>query len=984
MKFRKILLSFSILLLASFTVKAQFGQKLKEKLNNAKEGINKFGERTEERLQNVQYIKNEQDHLDTTVFNYALSQADKSSFFRNRDNKQGFFSVVAKYGERVSDGGGTRAQKAFDFNKVASASLYIDKRAALKAFSRIFNTYYVSGGDQLTTAVHPEVSRAVNEQRFYDLFEEILSYRDLEIADHYALAATMVNISLLMHAHGKVRKAAKMTNYTMAYIYDKIGPESLLAAAVHNNLAVILKDQGRYIEAEDYYKKCEKTLLRRAQKESLAYVILLNNIAMVQQATGRYESAVSMLKKCLELSETKLRKKGGDFTKFKINLALVYQSKGDYQEAESIYRTLLLQKQKRLGQNHPDYAQAQSSLAGLLMLRGQEAEVETLLQNALKIYKEKLGQNHPAYAATLSSLGKYYRHVDRLEDAERIFKQVEDLFESSFNKHHPSYVDIIENLALLRWQQGNIEDSKALYEKALKLKMSEVKNSFPSLSESEKSKYWNTIRPMILRFYNFGLANHEQYPNLLKRMYEIQMATKGLLLSTTVKMRYDILNSGDESLIQLYTFWSDTKEDLAQYYTYSSEELRTEGINLDSLEDVANTSEKELSKRSFLVNEDKENSFVSYETLTALVKPTEAALEIIRLPLYDKKKFSDETVYLILLAKSQTNYPEIVIIDNGQLVESKYAQRYKNSIKYKIQNKESYQHFWGGLDDKLIDISKIYISSDGVYNQVNLSTLRDQNDTYLGERFTFIHVSNTNQLVSGGISPIKGITKAALFGNPDYGSHNVEDLPGTADEVSNIGGMLKNKRISVQTYTNKEASESNFKNMPTPGILHVATHGFFVQNNYDADNQVFGERLESSQGNPMLRSGLILSDASTQNTIVLDGYADDGIITAYEVLTLDLAKTDMVVLSACETGLGEVRAGEGVYGLQRAFKVAGVNTLIMSLWKVNDATTQQLMTSFYKNLLVSQDKVQAFELAQAEIRSSHPEPYYWGAFVMMN
>jgi CHAT domain-containing protein len=167
--------------------------------------------------------------------------------------------------------------------------------------------------------------------------------------------------------------------------------------------------------------------------------------------------------------------------------------------------------------------------------------------------------------------------------------------------------------------------------------------------------------------------------------------------------------------------------------------------------------------------------------------------------------------------------------------------------------------------------------------------------------------------------------------------------------------------------------------------MHIATHGYFLQD-VETSGAAFGIQVENANDNALLRSGLMLADAARtisgkrMPSLVSN---DNGILTAYEAMNLNLEGTDLIVLSACETGLGDIKAGEGVYGLQRAFLVAGADALIMSLWKVDDAATQQLMTNFYKNWIKLGDKQKAFKQAQLQLMSTRKEPYYWGAFVMM-
>jgi CHAT domain-containing protein len=184
----------------------------------------------------------------------------------------------------------------------------------------------------------------------------------------------------------------------------------------------------------------------------------------------------------------------------------------------------------------------------------------------------------------------------------------------------------------------------------------------------------------------------------------------------------------------------------------------------------------------------------------------------------------------------------------------------------------------------------------------------------------------------------------------------------------------------------KEATEKNVKTLKGPSLVHIATHGYFLQDADENAGSVFGVNAENASSNPLLRSGLILAGAG--KTITGNGGVDitsndNGVLTAYEAMNLNLEGTNLVILSACETGLGDVKSGEGVYGLQRAFQVAGADALIMSLWKVDDAATQMLMTNFYNNWIKLGNKQKAFKQAQLQLMTKYKEPYFWGAFVMM-
>jgi CHAT domain-containing protein len=262
-------------------------------------------------------------------------------------------------------------------------------------------------------------------------------------------------------------------------------------------------------------------------------------------------------------------------------------------------------------------------------------------------------------------------------------------------------------------------------------------------------------------------------------------------------------------------------------------------------------------------------------------------------------------------------------------------------------------------------------------------------------------VSNTKDLVSAKPTPSNN-NNINLYGYADFqlsaskntaaqkspvATHrsfgfdgDIPMLPGTAVEVSEINKLFLSKAFRVNTYTGETASEHNIKKSADLKVLHVATHGFFMN-----DVQVSEADAESATAlfnNPLLRSGILLAGAGlTKNEGDLNG--EDGVLTAYEAMNIDLNQTELVVLSACETALGELKNGEGVYGLQRSFIVAGADAVMMSLWQVDDIATQELMVNFYQRWLGGEDKHSAFRGAQLMIKEKYKSPFYWGAFILV-
>jgi CHAT domain-containing protein len=210
-------------------------------------------------------------------------------------------------------------------------------------------------------------------------------------------------------------------------------------------------------------------------------------------------------------------------------------------------------------------------------------------------------------------------------------------------------------------------------------------------------------------------------------------------------------------------------------------------------------------------------------------------------------------------------------------------------------------------------------------------------------------------------------------------------LPATKMEVEQIAGTFQKNGWKVSTYTAAEASETNIKKEESPRVLHVATHGYFFEDipMDKSEDRFLGMDRQRVVQDPMLRSGLLFTGANK----TLQGEepkGENGLLSAAEASLLDLRETELVVLSACETGRGEIKNGEGVYGLRKAFADAGAQNIIMSLWKVDDKVTQEFMTRFYEVWLNEKTTIrEAFNRTQLEIKAKYPQPYYWGAFILV-
>lgn len=607
------------------------------------------------------------------------------------------------------------------------------------------------------------------------------------------------------------------------------------------------------------------------------------------------------------------------------------------------------------------------------------------------------------YATSCSNLAYLYQTLKKYSSSEKLFVESKEIFKQQLGSNHYMYGLACKNLAALYqdWKKPN--QALPFLIESVEIKQKELQRNFKNLSEYEKSKYLKANQQYFNHLSKFVLSSQgklskEKSDSLLRFQANVFLQMKSVLLASTQKMKKRILASGDSNLIKTYQKWTDLRYQYAKFSQFSKTKLKKMQINLDSLLTQINQKEKYLSEKS----EDFKTTFApkipTWQTLQKTMKTGEIAVEMFRLSIKN-----DSVIYAALLTTSTNkNAPELVILsENAVDLEGKTLRYYRKKIKAQHKDLLSYQKYWQTLDQKLKNYKTVYFSPDGVYNQINPNTLYDSDTKkYIIDKYKIQLVTNLRDKVYPNQTKSK-IHKDLLIGNPSYEIDQDEykkqhksnknnkqrgdeysteldlqkvaftPLDGTEIEVKTITSLLKKQHHQTKIYLEADAKEEVIKQTKNPTVLHIATHGFFIQT--DSKNS----------RKAMMNSGIAIAGITNYAKAKNKPNTEDGLLTAYEAQNLELDSTELVVLSACETGLGEVSSGEGVYGLQRAFKVAGAKTIIMSLWTVSDQATQELMTLFYKYWLKTDDKKLAFKKAQKKLKKKYKHPYFWGAFVIV-
>ena len=806
-------------------------------------------------------------------------------------------------------------------------------------------------------------------------------FENANLMEDLGYLKTIANQGLLYATMGRFTQAEEFTSNALTLRKKKLGETNMGVAASLNNYGVLHYSLGHYNEAEKYYSSAVSIIQANNMESAMPFAIVLNNQAIFFQAIGRYQEAVKVLSQAISIAEKLENNKSKNHLKFLSNLALLYQQINKYNEAENIY----LGMEKLLGKNTADHATMLNNLAALYIVMQKGEKVVELLNQSTSIYKSVFGENNVAYAKVISDLGNYFRYNAKYGEAQPLLEKSMSIREQTLGKHHPLYVQSQEDLAILYWKNKSLDKANTLYHEVMEKSLDFITHYFPPMSEAEKTKYWDVLSQRFLRFYNFAVELTPNNKEILKDVYEYRIATKGILLNSTKKIKQHILETANPELTKDYLTWIDQKEELTRLYVYSRAELKEQNINIDSIEAGVNAMEKKLSEHSKDFLQGYSIARTGFADIQNQLKDPEAVVEIIRLRNYDQN-FKEDCKYLALIITKDSDVPAMVVLENGILLETQFSKSYRFAIKTKSEDKYSYDQYWAPIESALKGKKTIYVSSDGVYQQLNLYTLKKPGGDYIINKYDIVVVGNSRDLITTPDKKTPQSKKhATLIGFPDYGSEKIPALPGTRIEVEGISKMLKNSGFEVMQFMENNASEKNLKSVKAPVFLHIATHGYFLE---DVERARFpiGVHYENANENPLLRSGLLLAGAvnrSNENELPNLASNDNGVLTAYEAMNLNLEGASLIVLSACETGLGEVKAGEGVYGLQRAFLMAGADALIMSLWKVDDNATQQLMTNFYSNWISMGNKQKAFKQAQLQVMTKYKEPYYWGGFVMM-
>ncbi len=729
-------------------------------------------------------------------------------------------------------------------------------------------------------------------------------------------------------------------------------------SAFQEQLGLLYMEQQDFTASEACFKKTLqiKDYLGLAPEEKIN---TYNNLASLYEKFGLYTQSLTYIDQALENCTHHCEK-------LLQNKAALYFRTGNILESEIILNELF---------ESYSFKSNSEELIFLLNYSNTFRNAFGISENpALKKAAELVNAHYQAFsdkdlANYYAAIGAWSVYEGDIDSAVFSLERSREKFIAIYGENAPQLRQIENNLGVCYVLSGKLEEGSAILHEASRKEEQLIRYIFPMLSRSEQTVFLSELRKELDVIYSAiaGFAGNNN--DLAMLMFNKQLLYKGLTLESKRELK-EIQHFEDNSKASpLFSEFIAARQELTSSFTGNGFDIENQEQlirRLNELEsEIARLSGRQLS------------GIADYNSIRSSLDEEEAIIEVIR---YKNQNFnrisgeSDSIRYVGLVIRPQySDGPEVIQLSSGDYLENRQLKYYLNAVKYEVDDTTSYRYFWEPFSGKLEGVKTTYLVDDGLYFKINPESLKDpENGSFLASSMHIRHLHNAGEVIevkqAGGL--YEGSREAILIGDPVLDDTEQDsrfsNLPGTRQEISGISTELSSDGWSVTSLMGSDATKEAFLRQEVPGLLHFATHGFFSR-----------KEVQKRQDLPdleLFRSGLVLTAPDSK---------EGDLLTAFEVADMDLSSADLVVLSACETGLGELKNGDGVYGLQYAFFVAGAETMIISLWQVSDQITKEYMALFYKKLLSSGNKRLAYEYAVDEMKSKYPAPKYWAAFIYL-
>lgn len=836
-----------------------------------------------------------------------------------------------------------------------------------------------------------------------------------------------------LYAAGKYTEALGPARRALALTEGMLGRAHLDVAPCLELLGVLHQLQGDTAGAEPLLRRgleIREAALGESHPDVASSLI---HLASLYTAQGAYERAAPLYERALTLREAALGEAHPQVAIVLNNLAQLYSEQGLYEQAEPLYTRALAIQQGALGEAYPNTASLLNNLASLQLSLGRYERAGLMAERALAIQEAALGKRHPQLVPSLNNLALVLARQGGFEKAELLYRRALMIVEATQGRNHPDVADLLNNMARLRLARGQLGAALPLLKRAFAISELRLRREALDFSEARLTSFLAHLRTQEDMLYEL-LRAEPQNAEVRHLALTAALLRKGRSveeMADTSRIVYQRVSEKDREAFarlrglrsQLASLSLQGPGNMSPFdYRQRLKELAEQGDVLEAglarrsapmralmarplPEDMVDHVTATLPMDGALVE------FIAYMDRGLLRKPGAPEPRDAQLRYQALVLFSNRRILALDLGAAAP------IDSAAAAMRSALASR---DAQFLASAQALYALAFHRLRVALGRTRSVFLSPDGQLGLIPFAALHDGHQ-FLVDSYDFTYLTSGKDLLprSNERAPSQSVVVLAdpdfslpLPPSPDkppgpvarsffverfFSTHRADlaerpwpPLPGTRREAEAIQRLLP----GAQLFLGPEATKERLLYLSAPGVLHLATHGFFLEDTGARGGARavghFGalgtDARAVAPADPLLRAGLILAGASAPAPGASEAARrpmDNSLVTALELASLNLWGTQLVVLSACDTGRGDVKLGQGVYGLRRAFIAAGAETVVMSLWKVNDETTQELMESYYHHLLARQGRATALRQAMLALRLSRPHPHYWAPFIAM-
>lgn len=837
--------------------------------------------------------------------------------------------------------------------------------------------------------------------------------------DNLDYADDLSNLAVYYSSAGNYDEALRLGIQAMNIRKRLLGPQHPDYAISLINLADDYSAVGNYSKALQFGTEAMDIWKKTNGSSHPDYATALSHLASYYSDLGNNNKALQLETKAMKIRKDVFGIEHPSYITSLSNYALYNSYLGNFLEAILIEKEVLELYKKVYGVEHPAYAIYMACLARDYSYNGNYVEARRLGIKSLEILQKVYGKEHPTYANILNSLAKYNASLGDYHDALLEGMEALNILKKVFGTEHPNYALSLSNIGSFYSYSGNYAEAYNYLNQYIECSHSYILKYFVDLSSNLRQSFWTN--KFSTNFINTFPSIVEKYQNKksISKLYDMTcLFAKGILLNTDIEMRKLILESVDSTLISEY---NNLSTNISIYNKLIKTPIDKRFINADSLNNIIQLQEMELAKKSKAYGDYTRNLTINWKDVQRGLGDNEIAIEFLDFPIYN----SDSTMYVALTLKKEYDSPHMVT-----LFEEKQLKAIPEDSYYTKTDVSNL--VWKPLEEELRGVKNIYFAPSGELHRIGIEYLPISKSKNISDEYTLYRLSSTRQIAMtqdetegkntilyGGInydeksstistesSSTEMIVLRSAFSRAKVDSLSLRSsydyLEGTKKEADMIAEDMELHHVPYSYYCGTDGTEESFKQLDgtKPKSMHIATHGFYFTETEAEKSQFASPDMELMadgfqntghfiEDKPMARSGLLFSGCNRafRHEQIPEG-EEDGILTAQEISMLDLRGLDLVVLSACQTGLGDVISGEGVFGLQRGFKKAGAKTILMSLNKVDDEATRILMVEFYRNLMNGKTKHQSLKEAQQYLRNidngKYNDPKYWASFIMLD